>query len=60
MAFPDLGRPSVQFSGFGPGLGAGLEDGRAEAETHGAPHVGFGDFGHEDDDGVGGCGVEFA
>ena len=60
MALPDLGRPSVQFARFGPGLCAGLEDGRAQAETHGAPHVRFGDFGHEDDDRVRGCGVEFA
>lgn len=35
-------------------LRVGLEDGRAEAETHGSTHVRLRDLGHETDDGVGG------
>ncbi len=49
---------AVQFAEFAP-LAAVLEDGRPETETHGAAEGGFVDFGHEDDDGVGGALVEF-
>ena len=57
VTLPDLRRAAVELAHCRPRR-LGVEDGRPEAETHGAAHVRLGDFRHEDDDGVFSLGVE--
>lgn len=49
---------SVQSTDLGP-VAAGLKDGLARAETHGAAHVVLVEFGHRNDNTISCCSVEF-